>query len=82
MTQQQSKAKQANEQAKAQNLFAKWRKEETLYKEDEKNATKEEKSSIKSIAISNENIDRSAVGDLIISSFFIDTIHLKITFII
>ena len=43
MTQQQSKAKQANEQAKAQNLFEKWRKEETLYKEDEKNATKEEK---------------------------------------
>lgn len=48
MTQQQSKAKQSkakqsNEQAKAQNLFAKWRKEETLYKEDEKNATKEEK---------------------------------------
>mgnify|MGYP006898579807 CR=1 FL=1 len=33
----QSKEKQANEQAKAQNLFARWRKEETLYKEDEKN---------------------------------------------
>ncbi|WEN70496.1 hypothetical protein MT340_006190 [Staphylococcus sp. NRL 16/872] len=32
----QSKEKQANEQAKAQNLFAKWRKDETLYSEDEK----------------------------------------------
>ena len=32
----QSKEKQANEQAKAQNLFARWRKEETLYSEDEK----------------------------------------------
>ncbi|XVK02664.1 hypothetical protein NR806_01675 [Staphylococcus lugdunensis] len=40
MTQQQSKAKQANEQAKAQNLFAKWRKEETLYKEDERTQLK------------------------------------------
>ena len=29
--------KKADEQAKAQNLFARWRKEETLYKEDEKN---------------------------------------------
>ncbi|MGJ5711761.1 hypothetical protein ACSBRB_00950 [Staphylococcus auricularis] len=38
----QSKAKQADEQAKAQNLFARWRKDETLYKEDEK---KEESSS-------------------------------------
>ncbi|SUM46542.1 hypothetical protein [Staphylococcus intermedius] len=26
---------QSNEQLKAQNLFAKWRKDETLYKEDE-----------------------------------------------
>ena len=32
----QSKEKQANEHAKAQNLFARWRKEETLYSEDEK----------------------------------------------
>ncbi|GEQ05333.1 hypothetical protein NQ035_01175 [Staphylococcus gallinarum] len=32
----QSKEKKADEQAKAQNLFARWRKEETLYKEDEK----------------------------------------------
>lgn len=32
----QSKEKQANEKAKAQNLFARWRKEETLYSEDEK----------------------------------------------
>ncbi|MCE5089878.1 hypothetical protein BUY43_11720 [Staphylococcus devriesei] len=32
----QSKEKQANEQAKATNLFAKWRKKETLYSEDEK----------------------------------------------
>ena len=31
-----SKEKRANEQAKAQNLFARWRKEETLYSEDEK----------------------------------------------
>ncbi|WIV35915.1 hypothetical protein [Staphylococcus pseudintermedius] len=30
-------AQQSNEQLKAQNLFAKWRKDETLYKEDEKN---------------------------------------------
>lgn len=35
-----SKEKRANEQAKAQNLFARWRKEETLYKEDEKEAEK------------------------------------------
>ncbi|WP_311737964.1 hypothetical protein [Staphylococcus pseudintermedius] len=28
-------AQQSNEQLKAQNLFAKWRKDETLYKEDE-----------------------------------------------
>lgn len=32
----QSKDKKVDEQAKAQNLFARWRKEETLYKEDEK----------------------------------------------
>ena len=32
----QSKEKQANEQAKAQNLFSKWRKDETLYEEDKK----------------------------------------------
>ena len=35
----QSKEKKADEQAKAQNLFARWRKEETLYKEDEKKKT-------------------------------------------
>ncbi|WP_167370950.1 hypothetical protein [Staphylococcus cornubiensis] len=29
------KAQSSNEQLKAQNLFAKWRKDETLYKEDE-----------------------------------------------
>lgn len=29
------KAQPSNEQLKAQNLFAKWRKDETLYKEDE-----------------------------------------------
>ncbi len=38
----QSKAKKADEQAKAQNLFARWRKDETLYKEDEKDNDKEE----------------------------------------
>ena len=32
--------KKADEQAKAQNLFARWRKEETLYKEDEKESSK------------------------------------------
>ncbi|BBD89813.1 hypothetical protein WL278_01845 [Staphylococcus caprae] len=37
----QSKEKQANEQAKAQNLFARWRKEETLYSEDEKKENKD-----------------------------------------
>ncbi|MBU0437902.1 hypothetical protein CD110_09695 [Staphylococcus casei] len=31
-----SSEKKADEQAKAQNLFARWRKEEKLYKEDEK----------------------------------------------
>lgn len=36
----QSKDKKVDEQAKAQNLFARWRKEETLYKEDEKEAEK------------------------------------------
>ena len=35
-----SKEQRANEQTKAQNLFARWRKEETLYKEDEKEAEK------------------------------------------
>ncbi|HLR19807.1 MAG TPA: hypothetical protein VK115_07760 [Staphylococcus sp.] len=34
----QSKDKKVDEQAKAQNLFARWRKEETLYKEDEKDS--------------------------------------------
>lgn len=37
-----SKEKRANEQAKAQNLFARWRKEETLYSEDEKKKEKQE----------------------------------------
>lgn len=32
----QSKDKKADEQSKAQNLFARWRKDETLYKEDQK----------------------------------------------
>ncbi|MDY4021609.1 hypothetical protein [Staphylococcus borealis] len=32
----QSKEKQANEQAKAQNLFAKWRKDEKLYSDDDR----------------------------------------------
>lgn len=36
MAEQQSKEKQADQQAKAQNLFAQWRKDETLYKEDNK----------------------------------------------
>ncbi|WP_142241947.1 hypothetical protein [Staphylococcus warneri] len=38
-----SKEKRANEQAKAQNLFARWRKEETLYSEDEKEDEKKER---------------------------------------
>ena len=38
-----SKEKRANEQAKAQNLFARWRKEETLYSEDEKKKEKTRK---------------------------------------
>ncbi len=37
-----SKEKRANEQAKAQNLFARWRKEETLYSEDEKKERKKQ----------------------------------------
>ncbi|GEP82700.1 hypothetical protein [Staphylococcus kloosii] len=40
----QSKEKKADEQAKAQNLFARWRKEETLYKEDEKDSQDNDKS--------------------------------------
>lgn len=40
----QSKEKKADEQAKAQNLFARWRKEETLYKEDEKYSQDNDKS--------------------------------------
>ena len=32
----QSKEKQANEQAKSKNLFAKWRKDEKLYSDDDK----------------------------------------------
>ncbi|EKU50166.1 hypothetical protein [Staphylococcus massiliensis] len=35
------KAQQSNEQAKAQNLFAKWRQDEVLYKEDEEKDNKE-----------------------------------------
>jgi hypothetical protein len=35
-----SNEKKADEQAKAQNLFARWRKEETLYKDDEKESNK------------------------------------------
>ena len=38
-----SKEKRANEQAKAQNLFARWRKEETLYSEDEKKRERNKK---------------------------------------
>ncbi|MBF7016919.1 hypothetical protein [Staphylococcus durrellii] len=41
----QSNDKKADEQAKAQNLFARWRKEETLYKEDEKDTQAEDKTS-------------------------------------
>ncbi|WP_198645126.1 hypothetical protein [Staphylococcus chromogenes] len=36
-------AQQSNEQLKAQKLFAQWRKDETLYKEDEKNSEKQTK---------------------------------------
>ena len=42
MTQQQSKPNKLMNKQRPES-FAKWRKEETLYKEDEKNATKEEK---------------------------------------
>ena len=38
-----SKEQRANEQTKAQNLFARWRKEETLYSEDEKKNVKNKK---------------------------------------
>ena len=34
----QSKDKKADEQSNAQNLFARWRKDETLYKEDQKDS--------------------------------------------
>ncbi|NWK85555.1 hypothetical protein HYE69_12125 [Staphylococcus sp. GSSP0090] len=40
MSEEKSNDKKVDEQAKAQNLFARWRKEETLYKEDEKEAEK------------------------------------------
>ena len=36
MSEEKSNDKKVDEQAKAQNLFARWRKEETLYSEDEK----------------------------------------------
>ena len=42
-----SKEKRANEQAKAQNLFARWRKEETLYSEDEKKRERNKKNNKK-----------------------------------
>lgn len=40
MSEEKSNDKKVDEQAKAQNLFARWRKEETLYKEDEKETEK------------------------------------------
>lgn len=40
----QSKEKKADEQAKAQNLFARWRKEETLYEKEEKASAETEDS--------------------------------------
>lgn len=40
MSEEKSNDKKVDEQAKAQNLFARWRKEETLYKEDEKEGEK------------------------------------------
>ncbi|MCD9066394.1 hypothetical protein LQ944_10820 [Staphylococcus pasteuri] len=42
-----SKEQRANEQTKAQNLFARWRKEETLYSEDEKKESKEQEKQAK-----------------------------------
>ncbi|CAM3979831.1 hypothetical protein [Staphylococcus xylosus] len=47
MSEQSKDNKKVDEQAKAQNLFARWRKEETLYKEDEKEAEKEAEKSAK-----------------------------------
>lgn len=38
----QNNGKNADEQSKAQKLFEQWRKEETLYKEDEKDSEKSE----------------------------------------
>ncbi|MDK8644712.1 MULTISPECIES: hypothetical protein [Staphylococcus] len=38
----QNNGKNADEQSKAQKLFEQWRKEETLYKEDEKDNEKSE----------------------------------------
>lgn len=35
-------AQQSNEQLKAQKLFAQWRKDETLYKEDEPKTSKQQ----------------------------------------
>lgn len=37
----QTNSKNANEQSKAQKLFEQWRKEEPLYKEDEKTQNKQ-----------------------------------------
>lgn len=49
----QSKEKQANEQAKAQNLFARWRKEETLYSEDEKKRRVRKNKEINNVILTN-----------------------------
>lgn len=73
----QSNDKKVDEQAKAQNLFARWRKEETLYKEDEKEEQKaantdnseEEKNSIPLINMRDWNIN--------VSVFFCERILVK-----
>ncbi|WP_267894437.1 MULTISPECIES: hypothetical protein [Staphylococcus] len=39
----QANGKKADEQSKAQKLFEQWRKEETLYKEDEKDNNSQKK---------------------------------------
>lgn len=41
----QNNGKNADEQSKAQKLFEQWRKEETLYKEDEKDSDKSDEKS-------------------------------------
>ncbi|CAL28168.1 hypothetical protein [Staphylococcus carnosus] len=43
----QNNGKNADEQSKAQKLFEQWRKEETLYKEDEKDSDKSDEKSKK-----------------------------------